>query len=178
MLLYRRLLGVHRSVVRYRGSRSDDAIIEKVKEIAYERRRFGYRRVHMMLQRMEVKVNHKKVYRIYKACGLKVRKRNGRKRALGERKAMTHPSRPNQRWALDFVHDALASGQKLRLLTVVDVFTRECLKIVVDTALSGGRVVKELDDLMKGRGVPETFLSDNGTEFTSNQVWNGLMRRV
>jgi putative transposase len=125
----------------------------------------------MMLKRSGLQINHKKVFRIYKACGLKVKRRGGRKRPIGVREATIHPSRPNQKWVLDFVHDALADGRKLRLLNVMDVFTRECLRIVVDTSIGGKKVVEVLDELMRERGKPEMILSDNGTEFTSNGVW-------
>jgi putative transposase len=99
-----------------------------------------------------------------------VKKRGGRKRALGSRKVVELITRTNQRWALDFVHDALASGRRLRLLTIIDVFTRECLSIVVDTSLNGSRVINTLNHLMQERGRPEGIMSDNGTEFTSNAI--------
>ncbi len=133
-------------------------------------RRFGYRRIHMLLKRSGFKVNHKKVYRHYKEMGLKVLKRGGRKRAVGDRKVTRLLTRANQCWALDFVHDTLACGRKLRLLTVIDIFTRESLKVIVDTALNGQSVLEALDDLIEERGKPEVILSDNGTEFTSNKV--------
>lgn len=166
-----RLLGANRSVVRYRTKTEDEALVEKIKAIAFERRRFGYRRIHMILKRSGIRINHKKVFRIYRACGLKVRKRSGRKRAIGTRGSIAPPLRPNQKWVLDFVHDALANGRKLRLLTVLDAFTRECLSIETDMSLGGRRVVQVLDGLMKERGKPEMILSDNGTEFTSNSIW-------
>lgn len=166
-----RLLGANRSVVRYRSKKQDDGITARIKSIAFERRRFGYRRIHMVLQRSGLQINHKKVFRIYKECGLKVKKRCGRKRAIGVRGAPFRPCRPNQKWVLDFVHDALADGRKLRLLTILDVFTRECLRIEVDTSIGGKKVVDALDGLMRERGKPEMILSDNGTEFTSNGVW-------
>lgn len=125
----------------------------------------------MVLKRSGLRINHKKVFRIYKACGLKVIKRSGRKRAIGIRGTMFQPSRPNQKWVLDFVHDALANGRKLRLLTVLDAFTRECLRIEVEMSFGSKKVVDVLDGLMKERGRPEMILSDNGTEFTSNGVF-------
>lgn len=165
------LIGVHRQTIRYRSRKTADAqLAEKVREIALEKRRYGYRRIHMILKRAGIKVNHKKVYRIYKQNGLKVSKRGGRKKALGSRKIVNLVTRANQRWALDFVHDALANGRKLRLLTIVDVFTRECLGITVGTAMSGKQVIETLKDLIRERGAPESILSDNGTEFTSNAV--------
>lgn len=142
----------------------------KIRSIAFEKRRFGYRRVHLILQREGLKINHKKVWRLYKEEGLKVRKRNGRKKALGIRGTAFKAQKPNEKWSLDFVHDALADGRKIRLLTIIDEFTRECLKIVVDTSLSGKRVCRELDYLIEQRGKPKLIVSDNGTEFTSNSL--------
>lgn len=124
----------------------------------------------MLLKRIGEKVNHKKVYRIYRAMGLKVLKRGGRKRALGIGLTENRIIRPNQRWALDFVQDALWNGRRIRLLPVIDVFTRECLEIVVDTSLNGSRVVRVLTALIAKHGQPEEIISDNGTEFTSNAV--------
>ena len=170
-----RLLGAHRSCVRYKTTKKDDGVVEKIKAIAFERRRFGYRRIHMVLKRSGLRINHKKVFRIYRECGLKVKKRSGRKRAIGARVTTSLPSRPNQKWVLDFVHDALADGRKLRLMTILDAFTRECLTIVVETSLGGSRVVDALANLMKERGKPEMIVSDNGTEFTSNRVWQWSM---
>jgi len=107
-------------------------------------------------------VNHKKVYRIYKELNLKVLKRT-RKRALGSRICLSPLKRPNERWSLDFVSDALSNGRRIRVLTIIDEFSRECLKMIVDTFLSGRRVVRELSEIIKQRGPPRTILSDNGT---------------
>lgn len=166
-----KLVGVQRSTARYQSKRPDESdLAEKIKRIAYEKKRFGYRRIHMILKRENVLVNHKKVFRIYKACGLKVLKRGGRKRVLGIRGKAFQATLPNQNWSLDFVHDALSDGRKIRLLTIIDEFTRECLQIVVDTSLNGRRVSKELEQLIEQRGKPEMIKSDNGTEFTSNVI--------
>ncbi len=165
------LVGVQRSLLRYSSRKLDETVlVNKIKEIAYEKKRFGYRRIHMLLKRSGMKINHKRVYRIYKSCGLKVLKRGGRKKALGTRKIELFVTRPNEKWAVDFVHDALSEGKRIRLLTIIDIFTRECLDIVVDTSLSGHRVIRTLERLIKKRGKPEGVLSDNGTEFTSNAV--------
>ena len=99
-----------------------------------------------------------------------MRKRGGRKRALGTRAPMAIPEDQNLRWSLDFVMDMLVSGRRFRILTVVDDFTRECLGLVVDTSLSGPRVVRELDRIVESRGGPRMIVSDNGTEFTSNAI--------
>ena len=165
------LVGVSRSVVRYLPKRATDPmIIERIKHHAFERRRFGYRRIFLLLKREGLRINHKKVFRLYREAGLKVAKRGGRKKALGVRKPMTAAVRINQQWSMDFVSDALWNGRRIRLLAIVDDFTRECLKIVVDTSLGGFRVVQELNWLILERGIPEEIISDNGTEFTSNAI--------
>lgn len=155
----------------------DTWLVKRIKAIAFEKRRFGYRRIHMMLKREGVAVNHKKVYRLYSACGLKVRKRAGRKRALGVRGSSLRATRANQKWSLDFVHDALANGRRIRLLTIIDEYTRECLRIVVDTSLNGRRVKQTLEELIASRGKPEIIMSDNGTEFTSNTMLQWMEER-
>lgn len=141
-----------------------------MKKIASERRRFGYRRIHVMLERQGIVVNQKKLRRLYTEEKLQVRKRGGRKRALGTRRPMTLPSRTNERWSLDFVSDAFTDGRRFRILAVVDDYSRECLALVADTSLSGLRVTRELDALIRLRGKPVTVVSDNGTELTSMAV--------
>ena len=167
-----KLVGLQRNVARYVPKRreNEERLRGKIKKIALERRRFGYRRIHLLLKREGEQVNHKLVWRIYKEEGLRVVKRGGRKRAIGSRFVKEKVERPNQRWSLDFVSDALSDGRRIRFLNVVDDFTRECLKIVVDTSLSGLRVARELSDLILERGRPEEILSDNGTEFTSRAI--------
>lgn len=166
-----RLIGVDRTAFQYRPKRGGDAAVRvRLRELANERRRFGYRRLAVMLKRDGLKMNLKKVYRLYKEERLTVRKRGGRKRALGTRAPMTLPQGANQRWSLDFVQDALSDGRRFRILNVVDDFTRECLASVVDTSLSGIRVVRELDRLCDQRGRPAMIVSDNGTELTSHAV--------
>lgn len=166
-----KLVGICRSVVRYQPKRRDEGLLkERIKKHAFERRRFGYRRIHYLLKREGVLINHKKVYRLYAEAGLKVVRRGGRKKALGVRRPMRVPAGINQTWALDFVSDALWNGRKIRMLTVVDGYSRECLKITVDTSLGGERVVRELKQLIQERGLPEEIVSDNGTEFTSKAV--------
>jgi putative transposase len=165
------LVGVHRSLLRYSSQKLDEPeLVNEIKKIAYEKKRFGYRRIHIILKRSGMKINHKRVYRIYRICGLKVLKRGGRKKALGTRKIELFVTKPNEKWAIDFVHDALSDGRKIRLLTIIDIFTRECLGIVVDTSLSGHRVIRALEQLIEQKGKPEGIMSDNGTEFTSNAV--------
>ena len=115
-----------------------------------------------MLAREGIVMNHKKLLRLYREENLRVRRRRGRKRAMGTRAPMTLPQGPNQRWSLDFVSDTLISGRRIRILAVVDDFTRECLALVVDTSLSGARVARELDAVIAVRGVPPLMIvSDN-----------------
>jgi putative transposase len=164
-------LGVDRSSVRYRGRRPDDGLIRsRLREIAAVRRRFGYRRLHVLLQREGVLLNHKKLRRLYAEERLQVRRRGGRKRALGSRAPLALPQAPNQRWSLDFLHDQMSDGRRFRILAVVDDFTRECLALVADTSLSGLRVGRELDAIIAERGKPSVCVSDNGTELTSMAI--------
>ena len=165
------LIGIARRVARYQPSRPDDASLrQRLRELAAERRRFGYRRLGYLLAREGLSPNHKKLLRIYREEGLKVRRRGGRKRALGSRAPMMLPQGPNQRWSLDFVSDAFGCGRRFRTLCVVDDFTRECLALVADTSLSGARVARELDAIAAMRGKPLAVVSDNGTELTSTSI--------
>lgn len=160
-----------RSAFRYEGEDGDAALRARLRALAGERRRFGYRRLAILLRREGERVNLKRVYRLYKEERLTVRRRGGRKRALGTRAPIAVPQGPNQRWSLDFVSDALADGRRFRVLCVVDDFTREALATVVDTSLSGLRVARELDRLVAERGAtPAMVVSDNGTELTSTAV--------
>jgi putative transposase len=165
------LAGIDPRVYRYRSTRPDDGVIRgRLRELASERRRFGYRRLHILLKREGFVINWKKLYRIYREERLTVRKRGGRKRALGTRSPMTIPQGANQRWSLDFVSDALLDSRRFRTLCVIDDFTRECLATVVDNSISGIRVARELDRIAEYRGYPCMVVSDNGTELTSNAI--------
>ncbi|QOZ48646.1 IS3 family transposase [Bradyrhizobium sp. CCBAU 53340] len=164
-------IGCCRMTMRYRTTRADDAgVRQRMKAIAQERRRFGYRRLHVLLKREGYLINHKKLFRLYREEKLAVRRRGGRKRAIGTRAPMTAPMTANDRWSLDFVSDQLTDGRRFRILTVVDDCTRECLALVADTSLSGARVARELDRLIAERGKPKMVVSDNGTELTSNAI--------
>jgi len=157
--------------VRYRSRRPDDKRLrERLRALAGERRRFGYRRLHFYLGKEGFVVNHKRLFRLYREERLMVRRRGGRKRALGTRAPMPVPALPNDRWSLDFVADQFSDGRRFRILTVVDDCTRESLALVADTSLSGVRVARELDRLIATRGKPKAVVSDNGTELTSNAI--------
>ncbi len=153
---------------KYGGMEVSEA--KRLRELASQSRRFGYRRLHILLKREGVEVNWKKLYRLYREERLTVRKRGGRKRALGTRAPMTIPQDPNQRWSLDFVSDTLVDGRRFRILCVLDDFSRECLATVVDNSISGNRVARELDAIAKRRGYSLLVVSDNGTELTANAM--------
>jgi putative transposase len=166
------LVGIGRSAVRYRRKpRSDEGVLrQRLRELAAERPRFGYRRLHALLRRAGVAVNHKRVERLYREEGLAVRRRKRQRVARTGRGRPTPPTGPNEQWPLDFLGDALAWGRRIRLLTVEDVFTREALAIEVDTSLPGGRVVHVLDRVVGQRGVPEEIVLDNGPELTGKAL--------
>ena len=133
-------IGADRSSVRYRRRRSEDGLLRsRLREIAAVRRRFGYRRLHILLRHEALTVNHKKLRRIYAEERLQVRRRGGRKRALGARAPLALPQGPNQRWSMDFLHDQFSDGRRFRILAIIDGFTRECLALSADTSLSGLR---------------------------------------
>lgn len=164
------LVGIHRSVARYESKKQDDHLKAQLQQLAHQRRRFGYRRLHLLLRRQGLKINHKKVYRLYKEVGLQVVQRKGRKRALGVRVRPTTLTKPNERQSVDFVHDVLKNSRRICCMTIVDNYSRECLGLVVDRSLSSHRVCEELSLLMSLYGKPTRLLSDSGPEFTSNQV--------
>ena len=159
----------NRRMFRYVSTRlTDDAPLRKrLEELAAERRRFGYRRLHVLIRREGIIVNIKRIRRIYSAANLQVRKRLRRRVALGRGTPAPIVSALNERWSLDFVHDTLGSGRRIRALTIVDDFSHESLAIEVDTSLTGERVTRVLDALAAVRGLPKTIVLDNGTELTS-----------
>ena len=167
-----RVVGLRRSTLRYRARGRDDEpdLRHRLRELAAERRRFGYRRLHVLLRREGHAVNHKRVERLYRAEGLTVRRRGRKRLAAVTRVAIARPGGPNVQWSLDFVSDALAWGRRFRVLTLVDTFTREALAIEVDTSLPGERVVRVLNRVMATRGAPRELMLDNGPELTSRVV--------
>jgi len=174
-----RLIGIDHSILRYQSKRPDDTPLrQRLRELAQHRRRFGYRRLGWLLVREGHVMNHKKLYRLYRQEKLMVRRHGGRKRALGTRAPLSLPATINERWSLDFVSDTLGDGRRFRILCIVDDFSRECLATVVDTSLSGVRVVRELEQLTLERGKPRIIVSDNGTELTSVAVLRWAPARV
>ena len=165
------MIGCVRMTVRYCSRRPPDTELrERLKALAHERRRFGYRRLLVLLRREGFFVNHKRLFRLYREERLMVRRRGGRKRALGTRAPMLAPQCPNDRWSVDFVADQFIDGRRLRIFVVVDDCTRECLALVADSSISGLRVARELNRLLADRGKPKMIVSDNGTELTSNAI--------
>lgn len=166
-----RLVDMDGTSFRYCSQRPDDgAIRERMRSLAAERRRFGYRRLHWLIGREGMAMNHRKFRRLSKEEKLQVQRRRGRRRAVGQRAPLALPQGPNQRWSLDFVADQLPSGPRIRILTVVDDFTKECLAAAPDTSVGGGRLVGELDRIIEGRGRPALIVSDNGAEMTGRAV--------
>ena len=172
------IIAADRSVVRYLSRRPDDtALRARLRELADQRRRFGYRRLHVLLRSEGWTMNRKKTQRLYGEVGLAVRRRRSRRRVAVARTPIPKPDGPNSRWSTDFVHDQLANGRRFRVLTIIDDVTKECLAAVPDTSLSGKRVVREMDALITRRGRPGAIVSDNGAEFTSSAVLAGCLRR-
>ena len=167
-----RLVGIGRSTLRYRSRPrpEEESLRRRLRELAAVRPRFGYRRLHVLLRREGVIVNHKRIERLYREEGLAVRRRRRKRVARDGRGRAGLPGRPNQQWGVDFMSDALAWGRKIRLFTVVDVFTREALAIEVDTSLPGGRVVRVLERLGAERGVPDEIVLDNGPELAGKAL--------
>nr|WP_144259828.1 IS3 family transposase [Methylocystis sp. ATCC 49242] len=165
------IVAVDRATVRYISKRpTDKPLRERLRELANERRRFGYRRLFVLLRQEGETSGKNRIYRLYREEGLTVRKRRARRRAVGARAPIPVEARPNARWSLDFVHDQFACGRRFRILNIVDDVTRECLAAIPDTSISGQRVARELSALIARRGRPGMIVSDNGTEFTSNAV--------
>lgn len=138
---------------------------ERITALAQERRRFGYRRIHVLLERVGWAVNVKRTYRIYRQVGLVVRKRSRKCIGLTERVALTLPDQPNDPWSMDFVHDGLADGRRIRCLNIVDDYTKETLAIEVDTSLSGWRVARVLDRIALHHPLSRRLRVDHGPEF-------------
>ena len=171
------LMKLSTSVLRYeKKADSNVRLGHRIREIAYQRRRFGYRRIHALLEREGYCVNIKRVYRIYRSLDLSVRRRTRKRVVHTERVGLYCARFPNESWSMDFVHDALANGRRIRCLNIVDDFTRESVAIEVDTSLSGLRVCRVLDEIGKRRSLPGMIRVDHGTEFTSS-VMNAWARK-
>jgi putative transposase len=162
------LVGISRSLYRYRSRRAPALELKsRIAELAAQKRRYGYRRIQVLLRREGWSVNHKRTYRLYREQGLMVRKRKRKRIGIAERLALPTPNGPNQSWSMDYVADGLIDGRKLRVLAIVDDYSRECLVLEVDTSLPGTRVVKVLERLSELRGLPGSITVDHGPEFES-----------
>ena len=160
------LVGISTSVFRYQSTQgNDDAVRQRLRELAEERKRFGSPRLHILLKREGLVTNHKRTERLYREEGLALRKKRRRKGAAGARVVLPMPQRINERWSMDFVTDSIVTGRRFRALTIVDNYSRECPAIEVDTSLGGRRVVAVLERLVETRGLPEVITIDNGPEF-------------
>ena len=151
---------------RYRSQRTDEPLRTKLVELAREKPRFGYRRLQVLLRRSGERVNHKRLHRIYREAGLVIRRKK-RKHCVREGRPLLVRTAANQEWALDFAHDAVACGRAIRVLSVVDAYTRECLALEVDTSFASRRVTRVLEAIVAERGVPQAIRCDNGPELTS-----------
>ena len=161
-----RLLSMPVSSYRYQSQRSDEGLRLRLVELAREKPRFGYRRLHVLLRRSGEAVNHKRVHRVYREAGLSIRRKK-RKHCVRSGQPLRVCSAANQEWALDFVHDAVESGRTIRVLSVVDAYTRECLALEVDTSFASRRVTRVLEGIVAERGLPQSIRCDNGPELTS-----------
>ena len=160
------LVGISRSLYGYRSRRPAPAgLVARIRELAEQKRRYGYRRIHVLLRREGFQVNWKRTYRLYREAGLAVRRRKRKRIGPFERRPLPRPTLPNQSWSMDFVADGLADGRRLRCLAIVDDCTRECLVIEVDTSLTGQRVAGVLQRLAETRGLPDSITVDHGPEF-------------
>ncbi len=165
------IVAADRKMIRYRSRRPPDVELRaRLRDLANQRRRFGYRRLFILLRQEGESSGINRIFRLYQEEGLTVRKRRARRRAVGTRAPILIEAKVNARWSLDFVHDQFALGRRFRILNIVDDVTRECLAAIPDTSISGKRVARELTGLIGRRGKPRMIVSDNGTEFTSNAI--------
>lgn len=166
------LVGLSRTVLHYESKvqPENEQLQERLVELAGERRRFGYRRLHALVRREGVLANHKRIYRLYSDAGLSVRRRKKRHGVAVERLALELPSSPNQVWSMDFVSDALANGRRIKVLTIVDDFSKEAIDLAVDFGISGHYVTRVLDQAARFRGYPKAIRTDQGPEFTGKAL--------
>lgn len=164
-------MDLSRTAYGYRHYRDDDMILRhRLRELAAQRRHFGSPRLHVLLKREGLVINHKRTERIYKEEGLALRRKRRRKGTAGARAVIPSPERPNQKWSMDFVADSIVTGRRFRALAIVDDYSRECPAIEVDTSLGGRRVVGVLERLAEIRGLPEIITVDNGPEFAGKAL--------
>ena len=150
--------------------RNDGALIARLKGLGEQYPRYGYLMLHAMLKGEGLVVNRKRTYRVYTELGMQVRTKR-RKKLIRPRIPMVVPSRVNERWSLDFVHDQLTDGRRIRILNIVDDYSRACVGQLVDTSISGVRVARYLDELLQTRSKPKSIVMDNGSELTSKAMF-------
>ena len=167
-----RVIGLSTATWRYerRMTRTNAAVLARLQAHAAVRARFGYRRLHILLEREGLIVNHKRIHRLYRAAGLQVRRRRRKRLTRADRVPLPLPTQPRERWSMDFTADTLADGRTFRTLNIVDDFTRECLAIEVDRSLPGLRVARVLDRLAASTGLPQNIVVDNGPEFAGRTL--------
>ena len=172
------LVGLGRSTAQYRAHTADDGLLRvRLRTLAQRWARFGVRRLHVLLRREGWTLNHKRTERLYRVEGLALRRKRRRSKATDLRSPLPTPERPNQCWSMDFVADRLSAGRRVRALTLVDDYSRECPVIEVDTSLPGARVVQVLERLAATRGLPQVIRVDNGPEFTGRALDAWAYRR-
>jgi len=166
------LVGLSRTVLHYesKAHTENEQLQARLVELAGERRRFGYRRLHALIRREGIQANHKRIYRLYSDAGLAVRRRRKRHGVAIERQALELPASPNQVWSMDFVSDALANGRRIKVLTIVDDFSKEAIDLVADFGISGHYVTRVLDQAARFRGYPQAIRTDQGPEFTGKAL--------
>ena len=166
------LVGLSRTVLHYepKSQPSNEHLQARLIELAGERRRFGYRRLHALVRREGVRANHKRIYRLYREAGLAVRRRRKRHGVAIERQVLERPAGPNQVWSMDFVSDALANGRRIKVLTIVDDYSKEAIDLVADFGISGLYVTRALDQAARFRGYPKAIRTDQGPEFTGKAL--------
>jgi putative transposase len=166
------LVEISRTVLHYmpKVRLENERLQSRMVELASERRRFGYRRIHALLRREGVEANHKRIFRLYQAAGLAVKRRRKRGSVTVEREQLALPSQPNEVWSMDFISDALANGRRIKVLTIVDDFTKESIDLVAEYGISGQHVVRVLEQASQFRGLPLAIRTDQGPEFTSKAL--------
>jgi len=173
LLSERRACGLakaNRTTQRYAPLVNEGSIEKRLKELATKRLAYRYRRLHAILKKEGHEINHKKVYRLYRKNNLAKRKRKKKKYVKQERKPLKKATRPNERWAMDFMSDSCVNGRKLRTLNILDLFARECIEIVVGRSIPSSRVIATLESISRERGLPKVITVDNGPEYTSKII--------
>lgn len=167
-----RLLTISRSAYRYTPHRQDDkTLLERMKILAGNKPRYGVRRLHLLLKKEGLVINHKRTERLYRQESLALRTKPKKKLPVTLRVPLPIPSRINEQWALDFIHDSISTGRTFRCLSILDIYARECLSLHVDTSIPGKAVTTVLDRLIEARGKPRTLITDNGPEFTGKALF-------